>query len=432
MKLNPFSKPIAKTYRSYEKKFYDECYEQRLEERLFQESVFYSQKTHALLPNIYPQPLFYGEKVEQYLQGIVDETNDLFHDVYKLLLRDQDARKYLGVSKTELDYIGKDKNPAKVFRIDTGILRETKELKIIEFNTNSPGGFPNIDGIEKAVLEENPYLHRLKDVGFEFSRYHRMDEFSTLFQKEPLLLLGVVSSEDYLYDLPLLQLQREFEKRDIPTQHTFAGDPQLRYTNNQVLYRNSPISQINRRVVSKQDANKIKHLSKASKEGNLNLVNSNASRVLGLKKLFALLHNSYFSEKLSLASREFIEEYIPKTYDLRQLSSNDLEQVISQRENYVVKKDSSAQGNGVYIGKEFIQSGWEEKLKYLLSLKKHSFLLQEFMDFTQVGGKVYDYSLLSINGEFSPFVRIAKDTNSFKTNIAQGGYYVPCFKYRKK
>lgn len=236
-----------------------------------------------------------------------------------------------------------------------------------------------------------------------------------------------------------MQVKKGLENKGIETEIVFCKSEdlkhRLKYQNKKVTLDGRQVGIINRMIESKNSLQYVNFLKKASKNKDVFVINPFSSGVFGMKKLFLLFHNPIFQNNLSQNLKKFINTYIPKTYDLKTfLDEGSFEDFLDQKDHYVLKLNNGEQGLGVFIGKDYSKNEWRKKLLNFKNqqnkLINSSIIVQEFMDFTKIGGRHYDYNLLSLNGKFAPFLRVANNGN-LKTNIAQGGAYVACFHYEE-
>ncbi len=443
MILKPFSKEISKNYRKLCKKYNTPKTKTQILEQFIEKGLLYGHERKVV--DIFSQPIFYGDKVINYLQSIIDKTNLLFSEVYSILNNGKSKNyiKFLGGSLNQLDYY-KDLNPAQIFRIDGAVLRESKKLAFIEFNTNNPGGLFNNDGIEKVLLEYDPALKELSKI-YELSYYNRIEMFAKMlinryetFKKrnrknlgDLLLILGCDSEPKIGYS----QILKYLIDYGIKAKIVINTDKRLVYDGNDVKFDGQKVAMINRRIETKNELAPLNFLREASINGDVCVTNPFGSGLLGMKKLFVLLTDKNFQKNLSKSSINLIEEFIPETYDFNNFLEERKNEIFENKDNYLIKINNSEQGNGVFIGKKFSKRNWKKLVlrykKDQKNLKNSSLIVQEFLDITKIKKKEYDYSLLSIEGQFFPFVRVAKKPN-LMTNISQGGSYVPCFYYKMR
>ncbi len=404
------------------------------------ENVFYGHNKDVV--RFFNQPLFFGDKVSKYLQSLVDDTNFLFNQSYSIINRDSSYLKFLGISPEIID-LSRDINPVSIFRIDGTILKESKKLMFLEFNANNPGGLYNSDNLEKILLENDPAIKGLED-RYIIKNYRRMDAFCDMIISgynqfkfrtgkdlgNLLLILGNNKEPSIAYE----QVSNSLEKKGFEVAFSNYDDRNLIYDGSSVFFNGKKVAIINRRVESKESFSNLKHISKASFKDDVFIMNKFASSIFGMKKFFLLLQDPDFQSKLSKNSVDFIKEYIPQTFDFNDLESVSTKYLMENRDKYVIKLNNSEQGVGVFVGKNYSSLEWKSLIRQFKKnqnrLKNSTIIVQEFLDMTKINSREYDYNLLSINGVFMPFARVAKGEN-MKTNIAQGGQYIPCFSFFK-
>lgn len=96
--------------------------------------------------------------------------------------------------------------------------------------------------------------------------------------------------------------------------------------------------------------------------GNLLLINDPRVIAIQAKGFFAYLWNLVKSDSklLSIRDKEIITKCIPYTEILNQ---DDIQDVISNKDSYVVKSSLGRYSQEVYIGKLYTQEMWENKIK---------------------------------------------------------------------
>lgn len=104
-------------------------------------------------------------------------------------------------------------------------------------------------------------------------------------------------------------------------------------------------------------------------KGNVLLINDPRIIAIQAKGFFAYLWNlvKEDSNLLSLEDKEVISKCIPYTEILK---SNDIEEVIKNKDKYVVKSSLGRYSQEVYIGKFYTQEKWEDKIKMVSESNK--------------------------------------------------------------
>ncbi|NOW07288.1 glutathionylspermidine synthase family protein [Clostridium beijerinckii] len=103
--------------------------------------------------------------------------------------------------------------------------------------------------------------------------------------------------------------------------------------------------------------------------GNLLLINDPRVIAIQAKGFFAYLWNLVKSDSnlLSIRDKEIIRKCIPYT---EILNLNDIQDVISNKDSYVVKSSLGRYSEEVYIGKLYTQEMWEKKIKIVSESNK--------------------------------------------------------------
>lgn len=84
-------------------------------------------------------------------------------------------------------------------------------------------------------------------------------------------------------------------------------------------------------------------------------------RILGNKMLLALLHDERVLAALTVEQQQWVERYVPKAIKIGS-SSAEKQQIIANKDQWVLKKSTSLQGQDVVIGKETSVADWTDKI----------------------------------------------------------------------
>lgn len=133
-------------------------------------------------------------------------------------------------------------------------------------------------------------------------------------------------------------------------------------------------------------------------------VNSFHDRLLGIKSLFAILHDPKYQSLFSEKERKAINDSIPKTYIVSKKDQNEnMREVSEEKERFVLKPSGLSEGEQVYFGRDMKQKEWEMMLK---SDASNGYIAQEIVhgygrpvvDFSDKGPHIVrHYSDLSIH-----------------------------------
>ncbi|MFT4243989.1 MAG: hypothetical protein ACMXYB_00860 [Candidatus Woesearchaeota archaeon] len=290
-----------------------------------------------------------------------------------------------------------------LMRLDT-LISKSGTPKIIECNSQFPGNL-GINSLQISDFYDESKLHE-KGIGrflpFEntvnFMENQARNSNTITFIEEP--------NDESLKETKLIG--EELQKKGIEVRYR-SSDEDLSDLRGAVI----------KRVVRRNDS-----LERLVQEGKVDLTNPYWSYVVGNKGLLALLRNPEFSKDFTDEIYYGVDNFLPQTLYIEDLSTQLREQIRTNKDKYVIKGKSSFGGNGVNIGAELTQENWETALNTSLNDN----IVQERVDALTYNGMPFDIGIVMIEGKFSnPWARIST-RGSLKTNMHLGGFGVACYR----
>ncbi|MBT3642389.1 glutathionylspermidine synthase family protein [archaeon] len=308
-----------------------------------------------------------------------------------------------------------------LYRVD-GLIHNGK-IMIIEANTNSSGSIVTTEKMNRIGLEllENPSnleCHSLfEKVVANFSEvYHKNCKNGELF-----LIIGdkndSESAEHKLFRDKLLE-------NKIPTKLVDYRE-KIIYEDSNLVYDQKKVGVVYRRIFP-LDYNG--DLIKADLEKTTIFFNPLSSYFLATKAFFALFHKLKDSELKE--HKEFIESNIVYTSFM---SDVDREEIIENKDDYVLKEIEFNCGNGIYIGKAENKEDWEKIVSAIGDMaivqKYIEPLAYEFLDNKIPGShkRKFDFNLICIGEELQGVFVRSNAPGNYKSNTACGASEVFCF-----
>jgi len=379
-------------------------------------------------------PFFISSDDETYFSDVCSQWNQYNQELAWLLQNDDSVKGIVFSLFPEIgrmfDYSGDD-NPVGVARLDGSM---DDEFKLLEFNTNCPGGFLTSDRLERIILE-NSDIFRVLGKEFELRPGKRVKNYLKLvnerfetFRKakdipENMVVIGKKEDGERAEHHQVADLFRELGYQAFVLDHK---DNDLIYDGDKLSYRGHQIGLVVRRVIDfRQD------LADAVRDGKVLMVNPFMSQVFANKNLTSIAQRPEILKKFSSDSRRFINDYLPLSRVTSDFISRDnIGAIIDEKDRYVIKDPFSNEGKGVYIGQNKSTTEWAQIVG---SSMNKSWVLQDFVRMPRYDGRVFDISPICINGEFvSVYGRLSPTPDQLRTNGYLGGYDIPQFFYENE
>jgi len=329
-----------------------------VEQRLKENSLIYKKETYPLCIN----PLILKKNSIKEINKISKEFTNLIQDTIEILKKDERIfKEYLGdhplylLLKENLKTLRKKDFKNIYYRLD-GIISKDG-IKIIEANTDSPGGLFTLEKMHKIIAsiyskeikKEKLYIKKgSKKLIKNFSKQYKKN-----FKKgELFIILG--NKEDEEKEEHKL-IAKKLKEKNIPAINLDYRNENLLYKDKNLFYKDRKVGIIYRRVFP---LDKTPQIIENSKRGKTRIINPPFSKMLGSKALFVLFKE--LKDKELRKHKIFIEKYISETFFLRDMNKKEL---ISNKDKYVIKETFLSCGKGINIGKEESKKKWEKAVK---------------------------------------------------------------------
>lgn len=365
-------------------------------------------------------PKIFPEHVVSYLKDAVTTTYSILSKVIKEYLTHEDYRTFFGFSKELEELILIDRGYTSylpIARIDIFLNEEDLSFKFCEFNADGTSSMNEDRELNIALTKTDVYQRMAKNYQFEtfelFDSWVKEfeDIYSTYQKKVEKPYIGIV---DFLEKGSSMeefhQFRKSFEQAGYEAEVCEIRD--LRYKDNG-LYSPSGrrLDAIYRRAVTSdimEHLDEVPDFIQAVKEQNVCLVGSFCTQVIHNKILYKLLFQERTQRFLTEEEKEFIHKHVPYTVSLTETEC-DLDKVIEDKDQWIIKPEDSYGARGVYAGVNFSTTEWS---KIIHENKNHHYLLQEFtmpyqsknMDFQLEDPQFRYYSnltgLYTYNGKF--------------------------------
>ena len=403
------------------------------------------------LPLIEKELIDCHKKIKRYVQ--------LINKIILLYEKEEKIRTFFSFSKEveKLILVSIQNEQKKFFsRFDGYLSNKTKELKILENNSDAPAGTlftPRINKMSVRFIKE--YLDvKNFDIDQCLSPLSFLDEsvmikkivdcFTDLYSKAPTNL--AVFQKNGGANVESVELTKLSNKFNL---NIFVVDPRdLTYSDDCVFFKNEKIDLVWNKIntvfwndlILKDEKLCEKWTNIIAKNNNFMHFNPFCYRYISESKLFSsVLYDPDLQCFFDEDDIEIRNKLIPKSYKLRLDSKVEIDDsslnlhdyAIKNQNNLVIKECYDIRGDGVTIGLDQDSNYWLEKI-YELSIKGG--IVQEFIYPNQILF-IEDFNknnLKNLNFHIDTFVfgeeilgHGAKASSNHKVNIFQGGIKVP-------
>ena len=320
-----------------------------------------------------------------------------------------------------------------------------ENLKLVEFNSDSPAGAAYTDEVERVLLEEEVLKAFIDE-------YHLMPSARAQTILDALL---AVYEEFGGYETPNIAivdwhnvrtkpefecLQKFFESKGYKT--VICDPREFKYKGGKLYFKEVPIRLILRRVLFDElweRLDEVENLIKAYRDQAVCIVNPLRSKVAGTKALLSILTNSEYDHFFTDAENRVKREFIPWTR--RVVDAGDfygskksflIDFLKDEKETLVLKPSSGYGGKDVVIGCETPDAKWNETMDRAL---KGDWVIQEYVNIPiltvpavvnrklDFDYKKYNFNMLVFGGNYiGGFTRLS---NESVINVSHGGGLIP-------
>ncbi len=322
------------------------------------------------------RPRFLTTEQYRFIQSSMRVLLGAFDRVYRRAIADAAFRKQFGLADWEETLVQADpgfRNPSPTSRIDCFFMTETGELKLTEFNTETPAAIAYNDVLTEVfyglpVMREflrrfearplpgrHSLMHALLDAYRQWSRRRQAPRIAILDWREVPTYSEFVLFDEY------------FKSQGL--QSVIADPREVEYRNGRLWAEGFPVDLIYKRVLISElvDRGGIDHpVVRAVRDRAVCMVNAFRCKILHKKASLAVLSDERNAGQFTAEERAAIDAHIPWTRRVEerrtqyQGQSIDLiPHVLAHRERFVLKPDDEYGGKGIVLGWETAVSEWE-------------------------------------------------------------------------
>lgn len=364
---------------SNSKKYYED-YKQAFE-KVSNSTAIYKGKPIPFLAH----PMFVTENELSQFQKISDMMLSITNKLTKTYLEDSKFRKLFGFSELLEELILVDNGygiNVPIGRFDI-FFKNYDDFKFCELNTDGSSAMNEDNQLAQILLE----TQALKDFGNQYKLnyfelfFSWVDESIKIYNKYTVENkkpnVAIVDFIESATTFEFEEFKKAYEERGY---NCIIVDPRdLKYKDGNLYHEDYKIDLVYRRIVTFElieRSEEIKDFIQAYKDKAVCVIGSIRSQIVHNKIVFKILHDDYTLNLLSEEEQDFVKKHVPLT----KIFSGDksvFNQVLNNKEKYIMKPFDLNASRGVYTGRDFSQEEWEEKL---LESWSEDYLYQEYCD----------------------------------------------------
>ena len=331
-------------------------------------------------------PKMFSNKMEQYFKEITNTMYTILDKVIKRYVTDSSYRELFGFDKRLEELILRDvpyECTLPIARIDIFFNEDDYSFKFCEFNADGASAMNEDRELNIALSKTGAFKEFCKKYNVKTNELFNSwaNEFLKIYhsckeskEKPNIAIVDFLNNErNYEFEhfcKTFSELGYDCEICEITN---------LKYKDGALWSESgNKIDVIYRRAVTcdiMQNYDKVTDFISAIKDNAVCLIGDFRTQVIHNKKVFEILHDTKTTEFLSASERDFIKEHIPYTTRLTKKSIEE-NNVLKNKDKWVIKPEDSYASKGVYAGVEFDDD--EKWCEAVLKNANNQYLLQEY------------------------------------------------------
>lgn len=387
---------------------------------------------HGYFVHTLYMPKMFTEKMAEYFEEVAETMYGILEKVINEYQTNAEYRKLFGFEKRLEELILRPNHypcALPIARIDIFFNEDDFSFKFCEFNADGASAMNEDKELNQAIRLTSTYNEFLN--GYNVRTFELFNSWVTEFmniyrtydraQERPNVAIVDFFGGDISREFEAFK--RAFEAAGLECEICEITD--LKYENNHLISPNGMrIDAVYRRAVTcdiMRGYDKVQPFIKAAENNDVCLIGDFKTQVIHNKIVFKALRDEMTSAFLTEKEREFVREHIPYTAALTMETAEE-NNVLAQKEKWVIKPEDSYASKGVYAGVEGITD--DEWRRLVTENIDNHYLLQEYcepystlnIDITHDKNAQYKYysnitGLYVYNGKFRGlYSRIAKNS----------------------
>ena len=333
-------------------------------------------------------PKIFTEWDIQVFEKAITDLYGIFDKVIQHYYEDEAYRKLFGFEKELEELILREKkykSNIPIARIDIFYNEDTGDFKFCEFNTDGTSAMNEDRELNKAVRLTKAY--EVFAEKYEISTFELFDtwveeflgiygEFAENTGKKKIPNVAIVDFMENATEQEFKIFRERFGAKGIRAE--ICEIRELTYRDNKLYSKEGmEIDAIYRRAVTSdimKHYGEVSDFLQAVKEEAVCLIGEFRTQIVHNKVLFKILHDEKTQAFLTEGEKTYVRKHVPLTVNL-EAGKFDYQEVIGNKDQWIVKPEDSYGSKGVYAGVEYGLAEWKEKVDGAIG--KH-YLLQEF------------------------------------------------------
>ena len=386
--------------------------------------------------------------VEKIISIVLDNEDDKTSESQNL---HKEIKKIIGLSDLEKEAMsikcGVDKS-LFIHRLD--LYYDYKNgIQILEFNTDSPGGYVDAD-TQCEIFLKVPHIRKLNQ-SFSLQGSHVTRNFFDIIRN---LYHGMSTNRESCVCIAGLKedtsgtehvtLANFFTNWGLPA---LLADPRdIKYKNGSLYYNTDQIGLIYRRLILFELIEKWKDVQDfilGIKNSNIPVLNPFRSALGSHKSILVILSDDRFHLLFDDDVVSMMDKYLPWTRSFDQNTDNTIiKTALEEKERFVLKKSVSYGGTHVVVGKAVSDDQWKATIEHILS-QQNKWIIQEYIDktlktFPYIDDKglgfhdmVLNLNPFIVNGQYAGGMIRVSPAHEYVINVGKGGAQIPMFVYEE-
>lgn len=335
------------------------------------------------VPFLY-NPMFFSESEEESLKSIMEKMMKIGDKVTDQFIKDESYRKLFGFPKFIEEMILRENRYSinvPIARFDL-FFKDDKNFKFCELNTDGSSAMNEDNTIGRILMESKA----IQDMSTNYSLYNRelidkwvMESLSIFRKWDPKNNNPNVAIVDFVESgtsAEFLEFKKAYEKQGY---NCIIVDPrELEYRQGNLYKDEYRIDLVYRRIVTFElieKADEVQNFINAYMDDAMCVIGTIRSQVIHNKVFFKILFDEQTHRFLEEDEIKFINDHIPFT-GLFKGSRNVFEEVLNNKDKYIMKPVDMNASQGVFVGRDLSLSDWKERLYKIFDT---DYLYQEFI-----------------------------------------------------
>jgi glutathionylspermidine synthase len=340
------------------------------------------------------RPYFYSLDDWVYIKTRMEVLLTAFKRAHEVCIESEDHRLQLYLTELEEEMLALDATkdvPWTSSRLDTFYVTETRELKCVEYNAETPAGIGYGDVLGEVFWESEPmqrfcqryFCRPLSGQGL------LTDALMAVYSKwrtadKPAMPQIAVLDWNNVPTLNEHEITRGYFERYLKTRAILADPRTLEYRDGALYAGDFRIDMIYKRVLWSELLETMgteNPVVRAIRDGAVLITNSASAKLMAKKASLSFLSDERNADLFTKAQLEVIADNIPWTRTIEERKTVyegqtvDLIPFVAQnKDDFVLKPNDDYGGKGVVLGWETSQEVWEGTLQHGL---KHPYVAQK-------------------------------------------------------